>query len=199
MMKTDYRNQFLCIPPNELAFDIDGVCADTFRAFVEVARRDYGIAIDYDQITEYEFWKILDITEEICQKIIQRILDEPIQMGIRPMDGSVNVLKRLAGKGPVLFVSARPEKESILEWIKNYLCSVDPALIRIEAVGGHEEKASVLLENGAKYFIEDRLETCYLLDRASVVPIVFDQPWNRKDHPFAKVTSWLDICEMIDW
>jgi uncharacterized HAD superfamily protein len=43
------------IPPKELAFDIDGVFADTFRIFVETAQKDYGVRIEYEDITEYDF------------------------------------------------------------------------------------------------------------------------------------------------
>jgi 5'(3')-deoxyribonucleotidase len=187
------------ISPEELAFDIDGVFADTFRAFVSVAKKEYGVSIEYDDITEYEFWNVIDISQDDCMEIMQRILDDPLEIGIRPLDGAVEVLKRLVGLGSVLFVSARPESESILLWMDEYLDAVDPTLIRVEAVGGHEEKAQVLLKNGTRYFIEDRLETCYLLDRASVIPIVFDQPWNRKQHPFMTVKTWQNIEGLIKW
>jgi uncharacterized HAD superfamily protein len=199
MPKAYSGNKPISIHPDKLAFDIDGVFADTFRAFIGMAERDYGISIEYDEITEYDFWKVVDINETICREIIQRILDEPLGVGMMPAEGAVSVIERLAGKGPILFVTARPERDSILQWINEYLVDLDPALIQIEAVGSHEEKAPVLLRNGVKYFVEDRLETCYILDKVSVVPIVFDQPWNRKQHPFLTVRNWIDICEMIEW
>ncbi|MFC1884724.1 haloacid dehalogenase [Thermodesulfobacteriota bacterium] len=198
-LKTGFENEPFKILPEELAFDIDGVFADTFRAFVSVARKDYGVSIEYDEITEYEFWNVIDISQDDCMEIMQRILDYPLEIGIRPLDGAVKVLRRLARLGSVLFVSARPESDSILLWMNEYLGAVDPTLIRVEAVGGHEEKAPVLLKNGTRYFIEDRLETCYLLDRASVIPIVFDQPWNRRQHPFMTVKTWRNIEELIKW
>ncbi len=48
------------IPYNELAFDVDGVIADTFRAFVEKDRGQYGIQVEYEDITEYDFRKVID-------------------------------------------------------------------------------------------------------------------------------------------
>lgn len=47
--------------------------------------------------------------------------------------------------------------------------------------------------------MEDRLETCYFLDEAAGTPIVFEQPWNRKLHPFQTVRRWDEISAMIDW
>jgi beta-phosphoglucomutase-like phosphatase (HAD superfamily) len=39
------------IQSHEIAFDFDGVVADTFRLFVEMARRDFNVEIDYNEIT----------------------------------------------------------------------------------------------------------------------------------------------------
>ena len=39
------------ISPQEVAFDIDGVFADTFRLFVERAKKAYGYRFRYEDIT----------------------------------------------------------------------------------------------------------------------------------------------------
>jgi len=187
------------ISPQKLAFDIDGVFADTFRIFVETARNQYDIKVDYEDITEYDFRKVVDIDDETSRLIIQKILDDPIRMGIRPIKGAIDVITRLSLLGPILFVTARPGKTAILEWLLQQLKEVDRGLIRLEATGTHQEKIPILLEHGIRYFVEDRLDTCYLLASASVTPIVFEQPWNRKPHPFQAVRTWKDISDMIEW
>jgi phosphoglycolate phosphatase-like HAD superfamily hydrolase len=96
------------IAPYELAFDVDGVFADTFRIFVKTAREQYGIQVEYEDITEYNFREVIDIDEKTSYEIIQRILDNPLKMGILPVFGAVDVLTRLSQIGPLLFVSARP-------------------------------------------------------------------------------------------
>ncbi|MBF0508738.1 MAG: transglycosylase domain-containing protein, partial [Deltaproteobacteria bacterium] len=50
---------------------------------------------------------------------------------------------------------------------------------KVIATADHELKPGVLLEHGKKYFIDDRLETCVLLEEHGITPIDFDQPWNR--------------------
>ena len=51
-----------------------------------------------------------------------------------------------------------------------------------------------------KYFVDDRLDTCTLLNEHGITPIVFDQPWNREEeHPFTVVHTWEDLNRMIDW
>lgn len=187
------------IPPHKLAFDVDGVFADTFRIFVETAREQFGIQVEYEDITEYDFREVIDIDEKISHEIIQRILDNPLAMGIRPVFGSVDVLTKLSHISPLLFVTARPERDSILEWIQQYLRVADISAIRLEATSTHKEKLPVLLKHGIRYFVEDRLETCYLLEKTPVTPIVFEQPWNRKPHPFQTVKSWHEIEALIQW
>jgi 5'(3')-deoxyribonucleotidase len=187
------------IPPRELAFDIDGVFADTFRVFVDTARKDYGVRIEYEDITEYEFLSVIDMEEAIASEIIDRILSDPIRMGIKPMRGSVQVLSKLAHTGPILFVTARPEKEAISAWVTQKLRRADSGLIRVEATATHLQKLPVLLNHGIRYFVEDRLDTCYLIEEASLVPIVFEQPWNKKAHPFCRVKDWWELAALIDW
>jgi uncharacterized HAD superfamily protein len=199
MVKNRIKKKTERILPEELAFDIDGVFADTFKIFVETAREQYGIRVEYEDITEYDFREVIDIDEKTSDEIIQRILYNPLEIGIRPILGSVDVLTRLARMGPILFVTARPEGDSIREWIHQYLKGGDISAIHIEATSTHKDKIPVLLKRGIRYFIEDRLETCYLLEKTSVTPIVFDQPWNRKPHPFQTVRSWYEIEALIQW
>jgi uncharacterized HAD superfamily protein len=187
------------ISPSEIAFDIDGVFADTFRLFVEKARKDYGYSLQYEDITEYEFEKVIEIDERVSQKILQTLVEHPLESGIRAIPGAVNVLTRLSRFGPILFVTARTEKNPILDWIHHQLAGVSADLIHLEATETHQNKPAVLTERGIRYFVDDRLETCYLLDRYAVTPIVFDQPWNRRPHPFTVVRNWDEISAMIRW
>ena len=128
------------IPPYELAFDVDGVFADTFRTFVKTARDQYGIRVKYEDITEYDFRRVIDIDEKTSHEIIQMILNNPLAMGIQPVFGAVDVLSRLLRTGPLLFVTARPERESILQWIKQYLPAADTS----EIPGGQSPRADHL-------------------------------------------------------
>lgn len=187
------------IRPAELAFDIDGVVADTFRAFVKTARESYGLEIAYEAITDYDFRKVIDMDDETSDAIIERILEDPLGMGIAPVEGAVEVLRRLSRRGPLCFVTARTNRDAIMAWVRQTLGFFDGECLRLEATGTHEEKLPILMKHGIRYFVEDRLDTCYLMQETPITPIVFDQPWNRQGHPFLTVRSWEEIHDLIQW
>jgi uncharacterized HAD superfamily protein len=180
-----------------IAFDVDGVVADTFRVFVDTAQRDFGYGFSYEDITEYDFRNVIDIDEEDSLAIVQRILEDPIGCGIAPISGAVPVLTRLSREAPLLFVTARPDGKAIRDWILHHLPDVAEDRIRVEATGAGDQKQSVLLDHGVTHFVEDCLETGFLLEPLPITPIIFDQPWNRKPHPFPVVRTWHQIAEML--
>ncbi len=49
------------------------------------------------------------------------------------------------------------------------------------------------------HFVDDRLETCFLLKEAGITPILYKQPWNRNPHPFIEVGSWKELESLIDF
>lgn len=203
MMRRNAREQIFTKPmeisPREIAFDIDGVVADTFRLFVKRARKEYGYRFTYEDIIEYDFLKVIDIDKRISDKLIRDLLENPLETGIRPIPGAVEFLSRLSQRVPLLFVTARPRKEPILEWLCKHLPLVKRDLIHIEATTTHQEKLPILLQKRIKYFVDDYLKTCFLLEGTPIKPIVFEQPWNRKIHPFPVVKGWADIASMISW
>jgi uncharacterized HAD superfamily protein len=191
--------EFPRISPGEVAFDIDGVFADTFRLFVDRAKGDYGYGFRYEDITEYDFASVIHIDERASDTIVQALVDFPLESGIQPIAGAVEVLTRLSQAGPLLFVTARPNRAPIMAWIRHHLPQVDPNRIDLEATQTHQKKPDILRDKGVRYFVEDRLETCFLLQEHAIAPIVFEQPWNRKPHPFPVVKTWNDIAALISW
>ncbi|MCK5228099.1 MAG: hypothetical protein KAK02_07820, partial [Desulfobulbaceae bacterium] len=44
-----------------------------------------------------------------------------------------------------------------------------------------------------KYFVDDRAQTCIMLDQEGITPYVFSQPWNRGRHELETVKDWRGI------
>ena len=188
------------INPSSLAFDIDGVLADTMTLFLDIARKEYEIRdVRYEDITCYALEECVDIDPVLIETILARIMDGTYNAPLKPIPGARNVLTRLGRlHKPILFVTARPYGEPIYEWIKSVL-PLDPDSIEVVATGSFDAKVDVLLKSDISYFVEDRLETCYPLFEAGVTPIIFRQPWNRKRHPFVEVSTWKELESLIEF
>jgi 5'(3')-deoxyribonucleotidase len=186
------------IDPSSLAFDIDGVLADTMTLFLDIARKEYKIRdVKYEDITCYILEECVDIDPVLIETILTRIMDGTHKSSLKPMPGARNVLARLGRlHTPILFVTARPYGEPIYEWIQSIL-PLEPDSIEVVATGSFDAKVDVLSSRHISYFVEDRLETCYPLFEAGVTPIIFKQPWNRKRHPFIEVGTWKELESLI--
>ncbi len=188
------------IDPNRLAFDIDGVVADTMHLFLDIAREDFNIPdLQYEDIKCYMLEECLNLDEAVIEAIVVKLLDGSRDAGLRPIPGAPAVLERLgAHHGPVRFVTARPDDEAIREWMHRIM-PLSPSRLDITATGSFEAKATVLREKGVSHFVEDRLETCFLLKEEGVTPVLFKQPWNREPHPFVEVGDWSELAALIDF
>lgn len=186
------------LTPETTAFDVDGVIADTMRLFIDIAREAFSIShLRYEDITSYHLENCLDLAPDTIDAIIRQILDGTHAPRLRHIAGCRRVMKRFGQGGrPVRFVTARPREEVIRTWLETTL-PLARDQIEVVATGSFEAKAGVLHAQGVRYFVEDRLETCFLLSREGIAPILFKQPWNRQPHPFREVSSWDEIASLM--
>ena len=186
------------IDPTTVAFDIDGVVADTMNLFLAIAREEYRINnIRYEDMTCYSLEECLHIDPPIIDAILAKILDGSHRPSLKPMEGAGEVLSRVAAcRNPLVFVTARSHAGLIGDWIRDSF-SFDAEAIEVVATGMFEAKVEVLLEKGFRYFVEDRLETCFQMSGAGLEPVVFSQPWNRREHPFMEVRNWSELGNLI--
>jgi uncharacterized HAD superfamily protein len=188
------------IEPSELAFDIDGVVADTMAVFVRLAQERYGFTwLTKEDLRQYDLRTCLNIDPEIVDELICLTLDDEHTGQIPPMDGAVDMLTKLARHGPLRFVTARIWPESILRWMHQTLPSVDSSRIEVFASGLPEAKCDILRELKVRYFVEDRFETCKLLSQNGIQPLLFDQPWNRVPEAaaFPRIENWSQLAGRI--
>ncbi len=188
------------IDPEAIAFDVDGVIADTMRLFLEIAAEEYGIrGIRYEDITTYNVEDCLDLPGQVIEGLLRRLIYGGYRGDLRPLPGAPEVVRRIAGRaGSVLFVTARP----ISGPVESFLRRVFPdgaGGFELVATGSFAAKTEILKRRGITHFVEDRLETCFAVDREGIRPVVFAQPWNRQPHPFLEVQSWREIEELIQW
>ncbi len=186
-------NHYYTIHPGTIGFDIDGVVADTMEAFIRLADEEHGITVQPDQITEFEVEKCLDIDPYVIEDIFLKLLNKPVNCGLQPMIDSVGVLQEFARHAPLTFITARPTKEPIAEWLYNFLGQETYENTRLIAMGKHDSKASYVKKMDLSYFVDDRAQTCISLKEEGIIPMVFSQPWNHGKHSLDTVDDWLSI------
>ncbi|PIE71124.1 MAG: haloacid dehalogenase [Deltaproteobacteria bacterium] len=186
-------------PDFPVAFDMDGVFADTMGLFLTIAREAYGLSdIRYEDITSYDLVDCLAIEEPVMNAIIEIIISGDYPEPLHPMPGAVEGLRQIIHTyGKVLFVTARPKAAPLETWMASLFPDQSDAIQLIPA-GSFEAKAGILNAAGKTIFVEDRLETCFDLADAGITPIVFRQPWNRRPHDFHEVGGWEEILPLID-
>jgi hypothetical protein len=186
------------IDPTSVAFDIDGVIADTMALFLDIARKEYRVnGIRYEDMTSYLLAECLDMDPALIDVILNRIMAGDYATPLQSITGSGPVLSHIAGyRNPLLFVTARPHPGPISKWMCD-LVRTAPETVQVVATGTFEGKAEVLLESGIRFFVEDRLETCYHLKEAGIEPVLYRQPWNRESHPFIEVGDWQELENLI--
>ena len=85
------------IDPTSLAFDIDGVFADTMTLFLDIAREEFKINdVSYKDITCYILEECLDMDPDLIETILIRIMNGTHRPPLKPIDGATRVLTRPA-------------------------------------------------------------------------------------------------------
>ncbi len=187
------------IDPAVLAFDVDGVCADTMRLFLDILQEEFGInRIRYEDITSYSLENCLNLDSEIIRQAVNKILDGDHRAVLKPIPGAIKVLEKIGKRHDALiFVTARPHPEPIKSWLQQQL-NLDPQMIDVIATGAFDAKPGVLLEKNISFFVEDRLDTCFPISEAGITPILYCQPWNREIHPFTEINNWEELEILLD-
>ena len=186
------------IDPAAVAFDIDGVVADTMRLFVDIVREEFRHGdLRYEDITCYRLEDCLDLDPEIRDTVIAQIVEGSHRRPLVPIPGAPEVIARLSClAGPVLFVTARPDAGFIEPWLHSVLPASHNG-IQVVATGDFDAKLEVLRHHEKAFFVEDRLETCFTLNDGGITPVVFRQPWNRQPHPFVEVGDWSELAALM--
>jgi hypothetical protein len=129
------------IDPGLIAFDFDGVIADTFRLFVNLARQNYGVEIDYEAIGDYEFTEALDLPPDQTQGLIDDLTYRSHELGLEPIGDALKTLARLSAQTSPLIVTARPVSEPVAIWLSERLPRALPHS-RHRQPGGQARRAS---------------------------------------------------------
>ncbi len=181
------------LPLTALGFDIDCVVADTMEAFIRMASEEHDIDIKPAEITHFNVEQCLTMDDAIVEDIFHKLMVDPIGHKLQLLPGAKVVLQKIQKRSPLTFITARPFKEPIADWLVQELGTETTADMNIIAMGDHDGKSEHIQNLGITHFIDDRFETCETLYQNGITAMVFDQPWNNGRHNLPVVRSWQDI------
>jgi hypothetical protein len=191
-------NRPLKINPALLGFDFDGVIADTAEIFLRLACEDHGLCdLSREDIVNFEVEHCLPLERAQVDAIFTKVLLDSVGTGLQPMEDAVDVLGELAELSPISVITARPLATPVHDWFDALFPASTCKAIKVVAMGVHDGKTRHVHEQGLRFFIDDRAETCVQLSKAGIQPFVFSQPWNHNRHQLPVVGSWQDIRALL--
>ena len=186
------------IVPGLIGFDFDGVIADIGEAFIRLACTDHGHCdLQLEQISSFQVEQCLNMERRTIEQIFEDILQDSIGTDLKPIDGAIESLKKIAIHGPVTIITARPDIGPVRDWLKLH-CGEGGERIKLITSGNHDDKERYIRQQNIVYFIDDRLTTCRMLAESGLKPMVFAQPWNRHQHDLPTVSNWQEILDLLD-
>lgn len=194
-----------------VGIDIDGVLADFNTAYKRKieARFPHIKCPDYDRAcypTEWAWERALGLTKDQEDEVWEKdILSSPTFWYMIPRyPWTREALDRAStSQVDVYFVTSRSGKRCKAQ-TEDWLASSSTENTwypTVNVVTSHKKKIEVLDGLSVGFYIDDRLDTLKLI--AKELPKLnlycFDQPWNREDGPWTRITdlqSFLDDAEV---
>lgn len=184
----------------KIAFDIDGVLINFNDSFLDIAKNKFGVLknVTRDNVVHYNYWECIDISKEKCFEIVDYVLENPFECGVKPIKGAVESLTHLSKYTDLLLVTARQERfiKVTKDLIYSILPNVDKSKITILHESGRK-KYKILKDLGVTFFVDDKLSTCQNLVQNGINVILFDSPWNQSNEKFYRTNCWKEISNFI--
>ena len=186
-----------------IAFDIDGVVINFVDAFLRTAKKVFKLLpnTEFSDIKYYKFWNCLDITRDTTYKIVNYVINNPLECSVQPVNYAPEVLTELSKYMNLVFVTARESKSENItkETIYFLLPKIEKSKITIIHQKG-SKKSEILKKLNINYFIDDRTKNVRILNQNGIKAFLFNSPWNeqtRNTDFFTRINTWKEIKNLI--
>jgi len=184
----------------KIAIDIDGVLLDIIVRYCEIYNKRYGTNYQKKDVTNWDFFKDWNITEETAFNIFFEIYADSINVPFIDEDAP-KIMKILNELYDVDIVSARlPEyRSSILEKLDSH--DIREGIQYIELILLHHKPYDVKLKQNYDVYVDDNpnlVETIKKLKNRTL--LLFDQPWNQESvcqNNVYRVYDWNEVYKKI--
>ena len=179
-----------------IAVDLDDVVLDFVGGLIEAVKKEYGITIDPDSITDFNLRPVLD---PLLGRNWWTWMQERnwLWSNFPAMDGAIGHLEMLRRDEHYLeLLTSKPKwaEYNVYRWLGKWR----PPFQAVTIVGKDDVKAE---HSPADILIDDKLENVMGFANDGRPALLYDRPHNRKykDLPglVTRVEGWRDIYERI--
>lgn len=167
-----------------LLFDLDGICCNLMKKWLDVYNRDYSDNLTEADIVEWEWHRFV---KPQCGKKIYHYLNRPgFFADLEPLPGCIESLRRLDAICELVVVTASPKEAAgdKMRWVQRHLPMVPRGNICVT-------------------YRKDLVRGDFMFDDAPknlrshpATRIMLDYPYNRDFHDCYRVHSWRE-AEML--
>lgn len=192
-----------------IGVDLDNVLSRTTHTFLAWYNQLKGTIIQCRDVRAFDMSSALGITLPQLFSIWDDFYKSNDFAHLRPLPYAQDVIRQTKERHPLVVVTARP---IILEpltrqWLDRYFRDCFSNVVFSTDVntsnrpnGFSRKKSEICLSTGIETLVEDGLE--YALDCAEqgISVLLFDYPWNRKQHDpsIRRVYSWKEVGYLLN-
>jgi 5'(3')-deoxyribonucleotidase len=171
-----------------IAVDVDGVIADRIGSIVDRVADRYGVPLDPTDVDEYDF-SIPGADADIHEVIEASTRDPDHLLGLDPVEGAVDGMRRLHERHEVVIATHRPRRihGHTERWLRAHDIPYDEFL----ADCGRRKR-----DVPAAALVDDRPANVRAFAGEGGRGLLFDQPWNAGVAGGGAVTvveDWTDL------
>lgn len=184
----------------KIAIDIDGVLLDLIVVYCEVYNKRFGTNYQKKDITNWDFFKDWDITEEAAFNIFYEIYADSMNIPFIDENAPI-IMKRLNKLYDVDIVSARlPEyRSSIVKKLNTH--NVREGIQYAELILLHHKPYDIKMKQNYDVYVDDNPNLVDPIKKfKDRILLLFDQPWNHKsvcENNVHRVFNWDDVYKKI--
>jgi len=178
-----------------LCIDIDGTVTEPYY-WLEQANRYFDRQVKPEDVTVYEFYKVLDVGESDYDEFYG-LYGKLIHRESNARFGASEAIRRLYREHRIHFVTARDQKmtETSMEWLARHQMPMDS----IHHLGSYY-KVEKARELQSDLFIEDNYNTSVQLAKAGFDVLLIDCTYNKGPLPenVTRVKNWSEIEKIVE-
>jgi uncharacterized HAD superfamily protein len=182
----------------KIGFDFDGVIWNANVVLCDIIHKTLKIEIRPKDVIEYSIEKLLGITKEEFNKVVDELISVEKTCSINPFPGVLEFLKDWYNLGNnIHIITARWDEEPLHLFFEQHLSDIPICIHRASPKGG------IINELGLTHFVDDHLKVIVELANIGVQPIIYDQPYNQISERSLlnqiawRVFSWADIRKLF--